>query len=177
MIKKYNNNKARTRYITNESIIGDEFRVIDEMGLQLGLLTKEEALKQAQEKEMDLVLIAPGIKPPVVKMIDIHKFQYQEEKKNREAGKGKKNQTKDVQFSLFISQNDLDRQKNKAAEFIDDGHQVRLRLALRGRELGKRDMAMQLMMKFIESLKDKAEVASEPKFQGKVLLAVLVRKK
>lgn len=151
--------------------------MINDDGTQAGLLPRQQALDYAREKGVDLILIAPGVNPPVVKAIDIHKFLYQEEKKAREGKKGqKKSQTKDLQFSLFISDNDKGRIQKKAQEFLTEGNQVRLRLPLRGREMGKRDMAQQKMLGFISGLEG-AHITSEPKFQGRVLIAVISRQK
>ncbi|OGK15603.1 translation initiation factor IF-3 [Candidatus Roizmanbacteria bacterium RIFCSPLOWO2_02_FULL_37_19] len=177
MERKFRSQKTRVSYITNERIRGDEFRVIDADGKQVGVLPRDKAFTYARERGVDLVLVAPGITPPVVKAIDVHKHQYQEEKKLREGKKGiKKSQMKDLQISLFISENDLGRFEKRAQEFIQDGHQVRLKLPLFGRELGKRDMAFELMNRFIQSLEN-VQTASEPRFQGKVLIAVISRRK
>jgi translation initiation factor IF-3 len=171
-----NANSFQRRYVTNERIQGDTFRLIDEKNEQIGVVTRAEALDYARNNEVDLILIAAHAQPQVVKAIDFHKFLYQEEKKNKESKKGqKKGGTKDVQLSLFIGEGDLERLRNKAHEFLTDGFQVRIKLLLRGRELGKIGMARELMIAFINSLED-ATVAVEPKMQGKVFMAVVVRK-
>lgn len=176
-----NNNRfkkdTRVWYVKNEHISAPELRLIDETGHQLEIYKRDDALALAKEKEVDLVLIAAQAQPPVAKLIDFQKFLYQEEKKKKEAKKGvKKSATKDIQISLFIGASDLERMRAKAQDFINEGHQVRVKLGLRGRELGKKNMAFDLLKKFIESIPDCA-VSSEPKFQGRVLLCVLVRRK
>lgn len=177
MRRKFNPKRSTSQYIINENIRGEEFRVIDDQGKQVGVLKRDEALKHAKDLGIDLVLVAPGITPPVVKAIDVHKYHYQEEKRNQEGKKGmKKSQTKDIKLSLFISEHDLERLKNKTSEFLHEGHQVRVKLPLFGRELGKRDMAFDLLKAFIASIEE-VQVSSEPRFQGKVLIAVLVRKR
>jgi len=170
-------NSIQVRHIINDRIRGDQFRLIDAMGEQIGVVSRDEALAYGQQHEIDLVLIAAQAQPPVVKAIDYHKFLYQEEKKNKESRKGQsKGGTKDVQLSLFIGESDLERQSKKAQEFLADGHQVRIRLRLKGRELGKVDMAYQHMRAFIAGLGEVA-VAAEPKLQGKMIMAVVARKK
>lgn len=176
-----NNNRykrdTRVWYVKNEHISAPELRLIDETGHQLEIFKRADALALAREKEVDLVLIAAQAQPPVAKLIDFQKFLYQEEKKKKEAKKGvKKSATKDVQLSLFIGAHDLERLRLKATEFISEGHQVRVKLGLRGRELGKKNMAFDLIKKFITSVPE-SSVSSEPKFQGRVLLCVLVRRK
>ncbi len=171
-----NRYSQHNKYVINERIQGDTFRLISDQGEQVGVLSRDEALEYARNNEVDLVLIAPHAKPQVVKAIDFHKFLYQEEKKNKESKKGqKKGGTKDIQLSLFIGDQDLDRLRKKAGEFIAEGFQVRVKLPLRGRELGKQDMAYDLLKEFIGSLEE-VTVAVEPKRQGKVIMAVVVRK-
>lgn len=165
------------RYITNERIRGDQFRLIDAKGEQVGLVSREEAFAYAKEREVDLILIAAHAEPLVVKAINLHKFLYQEEKKNKDGKKGqKKGGTKDVQMKLFIAKGDLDRMQKKALEFLEEGFQVRIRVVMRGRELGKQHMAFDLVKSFMVSLGD-VTVAAEPKMQGKACTAVVVRKK
>lgn len=166
-----------TKHITNERIRGEEFRLIDDQGEQVGLVNRQEALDYAREHEVDLVLIASQAQPPVVKAIDYHKFLYQEEKKNKESKKGqKKGGTKDIQISLFIGEGDLSRLAKKAHEFLTEGFQVRVKLVLHGREMGKKDMAFTLITSFVARIED-AMVAVPPKLQGRVIFAVIVRKK
>ncbi|MEN9327728.1 MAG: translation initiation factor [Candidatus Parcubacteria bacterium] len=167
----------RKYYALNYNIQEPSLRVIDAEGNQVGLLTKEEALRIAREKELDLVLIAPKAVPPVAKITDFKKFLYQEEKKLKEAKKGiKKSIVKDIKLSLFIAQGDLERLESKAKEFLDGGSQLRLNLTLKGREMGKRDMAFELMKKFIAALGD-TTVSKEPRQEGRVVRAVLARKR
>lgn len=152
-------------------------RVIDGEGKQVGLLSKDEALRQAQAAEMDLVLIAPNAKPPVAKITDLRKFLYMEEKKQQEAKKGiKKSITKDLKLSLFIATADLERLIEKGKEFLENGNQVSLNLTLRGREVTKRDMALDLVRKYIQQLGE-VTIAKEPRMEGRVVRAVVARKK
>ena len=178
MIKKsFNRSFHAPRHIINERIRGDKFRVISDTGEQIGVLNREQALAVAQEKGSDLVLIAPKAQPPVVKVIDYHKFLYQEEKKLKESRKGqKKGGTKDIQLSLFAGEGDVERFQRKTLEFLNEGYQVRVKMPLRGRELGKRDMALNTIKEFIVSLGE-VTIAVEPKMQGRVVFAIVVRKK
>ena len=169
--------ELKRKFVINERIQGDVFRLIDDQGKQIDILSKQAALEYALKAEVDLILITPNAKPPVVKAIDFNKFIYIEEKRERENKKGqKKIGTKDVQLSLFIGSHDLERLKKRASEFLLEGNQVRVRLQLRGRELSKKDRAFDLMRSFIGSL-DTAKVAREPEFQGKVLTAIIFSSK
>lgn len=174
---KYYNREPYKGHIVNDRIRGETFRLINAQGEQVGVVSRKEAFDYARENETDLILIAPNADPIVVKAIDFHKFLYQEEKKLKESKKGqKKGGTKDIQLSLFIGEGDLERFKNKTQEFLDEGYQVRVRLPLRGRELGKKPMAFEKVKEFLASIED-ATVAVEPKMQGRVVTAVLVRQK
>jgi len=152
-------------------------RVIDSQNNQIGILTKEEALKKAYNEGVDLVLIAPNANPPVAKLIDFKKFLYQLEKKEKEAKKGvKKGVVKDIQLSLFIGPADLERLINKGKEFLEDGHQLRISLTLKGREIVKKQMAFDLINRFISQLGE-INLSKPPRLEGRVIRTVLARKK
>lgn len=168
-IKKY--------YQLNQRITASELRVIDAERKQVGVLTRDEALKKAAETDVDLVLIAPTAKPPVAKLIEFNKFLYQEEKKHKEAKKGvKKSGSKDIKLTLFVAQGDLDRLIDKGREFLDEGNQVRLNLTLRGRQIVKKQMGFDLIKKYIEALGD-VNIAKEPRLEGRVIRTVVSKKK
>jgi len=172
-----NHNQNRRYYQTNYRIEAVEMRVIDAEGNQVGVLKREEAFKEAQSRGLDLVLIAEKAQPPVAKIIDFKKFLYQEEKKLKEAKKGiKKSIVKDIKMSLFIGPADLGRLVDKSKEFLEDGSQVRLNLTLKGREVIKREMGVELLRKFITQLGD-VNVSKEPRIEGRVIRAVVARKK
>ncbi len=140
-------------------------------------MTRQEALNRAQTENLDLVLIAEHAKPPVAKLIDFKKFMYQEEKKLKEARKGiKKGVVKDIKLSLFIGPADLERLLNRGIEFLKEGNQLRLNLGLRGREMGKTKMAFDLINGCIAKLGE-VNVAKPPKLEGRVVRAVVARKK
>ena len=167
----------RKFYQLNFHIQAPQLRVIAQDGTQIGVLSKEEALQKAREMELDLVLIAPHAQPPVAKIIDFKKFLYQEEKKEKIAKKGvKKSVVKDIVLSLFIAQGDFERTVQKGLEFLAEGNQVRINLTLRGREIAKKDMAFQLMKRYIALLGD-VNIPKEPRVEGRVVRAVVSKKK
>ena len=167
----------RKYYFTNHRIEAESLRVVDEKGEQVGLLSKQDALREAQTRELDLVLIAPHAQPPVAKIIDFKKFLYQEEKKQQEAKKGiKKSVVKDIKLSLFIGQSDMDRFIEKGKEFLGEGNQLRLNLTLKGREVAKKEMAFDLLKKFIAELGE-VNISKEPRLEGRVVRAVVAKKK
>lgn len=176
-MRHFHKKPQRKYYELNHNIKAPTLRVVDAESKQIGILSKDEALRKAIDQEQDLVLISPNADPPVAKIIDFKKFLYQEEKKAKEARKGvRKGDVKDVKFGLFIADADLERLVNKAQEFLEEGHQVRINLTLRGREMGKRNLAMELAYKFIAQLGD-LNIAKEPRQEGRVIRAVVSRKK
>lgn len=178
-MRNFSNRPIRRKkfYALNYRIEAPTLRVVDDQSKQVGLLTKHEALRLAQEKELDLVLIVPNANPPVAKIINFKKFLYQEKKKEKEARKGmKKSVVKDLNISLFIGPADLERLEHKGREFLDHGHQLRINLTLKGREMGKKQMAFDLLKKYIESLGE-VNISKEPKLEGRVIRTVVARKK
>lgn len=164
-------------YFINYRIEAPSLRVIDHEGKQIGILSKFDALQKAQSQELDLVLIAPKANPPVAKIIDFKKFLYQEEKKLKEAKKGiKKSIVKDIKLSLFIAPADLERMINKIKNFLDEGNQVRINLAFRGREIGKRSMGFDLINRVIASLGE-INISKEPRLIGRIISTVVSRRK
>ncbi len=175
--KPQHQHEKRKYYTLNQRIEATELRVVDQEALQLGVMTRDDALKLAAERELDLVLIASTAKPPVAKLIDFKKFLYQEQKKAKEAKKGvKKSVVKDIKLSLFIAQGDLVRLEEKTKEFLKEGNQIRLNLTLKGREMSKKQMALDLLNRFIVSVGD-VNVSKEPRLEGRVARAVIARKK
>lgn len=151
--------------------------MLSSKGEQIGVMSKADALAKAQAEGLDLVLIAERAIPPVAKIIDFKKFLYQEEKKQKEARKGiKKGVVKDIKLSLFIGPADLERMILKGIEFLKEGNQVRLNLGLRGREMGKTKMAYDLINSCIAKMGE-VNVAKEPKLEGRVIRAVIAKKK
>jgi len=169
--------KPRKFYFVNYRIETPQLRVIDEKGKQVGVLSKQEALRKAQELGLDLVLIAPKANPPVAKIINFKKFLYQEEKKEKEARRGvKKGVVKDISLGLFIAEADLTRLINKGKQFLSEGHQLRINLTLRGREVFKKPMAFDLVNKFIANLGE-VNISKPPKIEGRVIRCVVAKKK
>lgn len=177
-MRNFNRNRTvRKSYTINQHVSAPQLRVIDSEGKQIGLLSKQQALDEALKQELDLILISPRSNPPVAKIIDFKKFLYQEQKKQKEAKKGvRKSSTKDIKFSLFIAEADLNRLVEKGKDFLKEGNQVRLNLTLKGREMGKRDMAITKVKKFIEMLGD-VNISKEPRQEGRVIRAVVAKKK
>ncbi len=118
----------------NNQIRAQELRVISKDGENLGIISAAEALKIAQDSELDLIEISPTANPPVAKIMDYGKFLYQEQKKANEAKKkAHETETKAVQIGIGTSQHDLELKAKKASDFLKEGHRIKVSLILKGR--------------------------------------------
>jgi len=140
-------------------------------------LSKKEALRLAQQKELDLVLVAEKANPPVAKIIDFHKFLYQQKRKEKEARKkAKKSVVKDLKISLFMAENDKNRFIRKAQKFLKAGFQVKFNLVLKGRQKERKKEAINLLRSLATAIEE-AKIVLEPKVEGHVARMVLASEK
>lgn len=139
----------RTRI--NREITARELRVIGAAGENLGVLSTADALKAAQEAGLDLIEISPNAVPPVAKVMDYGKFQYEQKKKESVArSKAKVSETKEVQIKVGTGENDMRLKARKAAEWLAEGHRVRAELFLKGRYKGMEEAFLKTRLeKFI----------------------------
>jgi translation initiation factor IF-3 len=149
-------------------------RVIDEDGKQLGILSRTEALQMAADRELDLVEISPDANPPVVKIVDWGKYNYQ---RTKQIQKNKRNtktlEMKQMRFGLKISEHDLGVKMRKVTDFLEAGHKVKLTIFYRGRELAHKDLGFKLADKVIADFGDTIVVDQNPEFAGKQLNFVI----
>lgn len=164
-------------YRINQNIRADTVRVISDEGGQIGVMPLSEALTKAKAAGLDLIEVAAEAKPPVVKMIEFSKFKYQESKKDRAGKSGSGQENKEVHFSPFMAENDLQVKINKARAFLKDGDKVRLVVKFKGREITKKEFGEKLLNQAIETLSEDATVVEAPKLLGKMLMAQLKPKK
>ena len=142
----------------NGQIRDKEVRVIAENGDQLGVMPVKEAMKLAQEAELDLVKIAPKAQPPVCKIIDYGKYRYELARKEKEAKKKQKTvEVKEVRISPNIDTNDLNTKVNNAKKFIAKGNKVKVTLRFRGREMAHMQQSKHILDDFAEMLAEVAE--------------------
>ncbi|MFQ6974304.1 MAG: translation initiation factor IF-3, partial [Enterocloster aldenensis] len=143
----------------NEQIRDKEVRLIGEDGEQLGIVQAKDALRMAQEAELDLVKIAPTAKPPVCKIIDYGKYRYELARKEKEARKKQKViEIKEVRLSPNIDTNDLNTKVGAARKFLEKGDKVKVTLRFRGREMAHMYKSKYILDDFAESLKDIAVI-------------------
>jgi translation initiation factor IF-3 len=164
--------------LINEQIRDKEVRVIGEDGEQLGIMSSREALKMAQEAELDLVKIAPTAKPPVCKIIDYSKYRYETARKEKEAKKKQKTvEIKEVRLSPNIDTNDLNTKVSAARKFISKGDKVKVTLRFRGREMSHMANSKHILDDFAEKMADVAVVDKPAKVEGRSLVMFLTEKR
>ena len=162
----------------NEQIRDREVRVISEDGEQLGIMSAREAMKLAEQAELDLVKIAPKAQPPVCKIIDYGKYKYELARKEKEAKKKQKTvEVKEVRLSPNIDTNDLNTKVNNARKFISKGNKVKVTLRFRGREMAHVQQSKHILDDFAELLADTAVVETPAKLEGRNMSMVLTEKR
>ena len=162
----------------NGQIRDKEVRLIGEDGEQKGIMPIKEAMRLAQEVELDLVKIAPKAQPPVCKIIDYGKYRYELARKEKEAKKKQKTvEVKEVRLSPNIDTNDLNTKVNNAKKFISKGNKVKITLRFRGREMAHVQQSKHILDDFAELLKDIAVVEKQPKLEGRSMSMVLTEKR
>jgi translation initiation factor IF-3 len=172
--KPQKDNTKKFKY--NNVIQGDEFRVLDEEGVMIGVLTRGEAFRMAEEKEVDLVEINPKANPPVVKLIDFNKFKYQQAK--ADALKPKKTkELKTIRVSVRVSLNDLGVRAKKIDEFLEKELKVKLQVQMKGRERSHPEVAEETMQNLINMIEGSFIFENEPKLVGDSYYATIKPKK
>ena len=162
----------------NEQIRDKEIRLIGENGEQLGIMSAREAMKLAEEAELDLVKIAPTAKPPVCKIIDYGKYRYELARKEKEAKKKQKViEIKEVRLSPNIDENDLNTKMNNARKFLEKGNKVKVTLRFRGREMAHMQQSKHILDDFAQMLGDIAVIEKPAKMEGRSMSMVLTEKR
>lgn len=165
----------RKFYRLNQQIQASEIRLLDHVGKQIGVVSREVALKQALEKGVDLVEVAPNAKPPVCKLIDFKKFLYQEEKKKREEKKSAKtSEIKEIRLGPFTSTHDLEVKVGRAKEFLGDGHRIKVVVKFAGRQMTHPEFGHKILGLFLKEVDSLSKVDREPRFEGRLLVATVI---
>ena len=155
-----------------------EIRVVDEAAGQLGIMTPEQALELARSRELDLVEVAPGANPPVCRIMNYGKFQYQKSKRAHEAKKHQKQVImKEVKFRPKTEEHDFQFKKNNIVRFLKEGNKAKATVVFRGREMTHQELGRKLMDKLVDELKEIAEPERPPKMEGYALVAIFLPKK
>lgn len=132
----------------------------------------------ANSKNLDLVMISPNANPPVCKIMDFGKFKYEQARKEKESKKKQKViNIKEVRLRPGIEANDLNTKANQAIKFLQKGDKVKVELRFRGRELGHKDIGKEVMLKFIDIVKEFGEPTKAPAFEGNNMVVMIDPKK
>src|SRR5699024_2282175 len=158
----------------NEKIRAKEVRLIDSNGDQLGVKSRNEALQIAQTREVDLVLVAPGAKPPVCRIMDYGKYRFEQQKKEKEARKKQRViNVKEVRFSPGIGEHDFNTKLKQAQKFLEKGDKVKAAVRFRGRAITHKDLGREVLNRLADELKEVAVIESKPKMEGRQMFMML----
>lgn len=161
----------------NGEIRDREIRVIDTNGDQLGIMLTQKALNLAEQKQLDLVMIAPQATPPVCKIMDYGKYRFEMLKKEKEAKKNQKTiNIKEVRLSASIEDHDLGVKAKNAIKFLQSGDKVKVAIRFRGREMAHTEIGYEVMEKFLSMLSKDVVVERKPKLEGWNMIMILSQK-
>jgi len=165
---------SKEQHLVNEAIRAQEVRLIGPNGNQLGIKSLQEALKMAQELDLDLVNVAPQAKPPVCRILDYGKFRYEQSKKEKEARKKQKViQIKEIRLSPAIEENDVKTKLKSVRKFLQKGDKVKLTIRFRGREITHKDLGRKILYRMADEVNDCSEIERQPKLEGKQMIMIL----
>lgn len=148
--------------------------MIGENGEQLGIVERAKALQLASDSHLDLVEISPNASPPVAKIVDWGKYQYQKMKEQQKSRKNNKaGELKQMRFGLKIGAGDLEVKLRKIRSFLEEGHKVKLQVSYKGREMAHREIGFDMMDKIIAELENEATLEQPPQMLGRNLSATI----
>ncbi|MDO5014340.1 MAG: translation initiation factor IF-3 [Clostridia bacterium] len=162
----------------NGQIRDPKLRVVNEDGEQLGIMSAKEALKKAEEHNLDLVKIAPMANPPVVKIMDYGKYLFEIRKRDKENKKKQKvMEIKEIRLSVNIDTHDFETKAGHAKRFLEHGDKVKVSIRFRGREMAHKSNGTDVMNRFADFLEEYADVEKAPLLEGRQMLMFLAPKK
>ncbi len=162
----------------NAEIRDKEVRLIGEDGEQLGIVSSKEALNIAEDRGLDLVKISPTAVPPVCKIMNYGKYQFELAKKAKEAKKNQKVvEIKEVWLSMTIDVGDLNVKAKQAQKFLTSGNKVKVSIRMRGRQMAHSELGLDVMNKFFEIVKDFGTMEKKPLMEGRNIWMMLVPNK
>ncbi len=144
----------------------------------LGIMSRNEALRHANEADLDLVKVSPNAKPPVCKILDYGKFRYQEVRKQKEAKKNQKTVVvKEIRMSVRVEEHDLEVKAKACRKFLQQGNRVKVSVRFRGREMAYTDRGRQLLNNFADRVSEYGNIDKSPKLEGRNMSIFLTPKK
>lgn len=176
MRKKFKPKQSKLEYKVNHRVTAPSLRVIASDGKQVGILSRDQALKKAFQLNLDLVEVAPNANPPVAKIIDLKKFLYLQQKKKREEKKQTKSgETKEIWLSPFMADHDFASRLERGKELLKEGGKLKIVVRFKGRQITRKQFGFEMLNKFTNSLAN-AKTEREPRFEGRNLVAIVSKK-
>ena len=162
----------------NEAIRAKEIRVVDEEGGQVGIMSPEQALAIAVQRELDLVEVAPQATPPVCRIMNYGKFQYQVSKRAHEARKHQKMVVlEEIKFRPKTDEHDYQFKKKNIIRFLTEGNKAKATVVFRGREMTHQEIGRRLMERLVGELSEFADIERAAKMEGYTLVTIFTPKK
>ncbi|MFT8870840.1 MAG: translation initiation factor IF-3 [Sporolactobacillus sp.] len=163
--------------VVNDGIRASQVRLIGRDGEQIGIKSKSEALAMAQNVNLDLVMVAPGAKPPVCRIMDYGKFRFEQQKKEREARKNQKVVSiKEIRLSPSIEDHDFSTKMHNARKFLEKGNKVKASVRFRGRAITHSNLGRDVLEKLAEECADISVIEARPKMEGRSMFLMLAPK-
>jgi len=167
--------EVQNRARINDKIRVPQVRLIDQNGVQVGVVGATDALARAQAAGLDLVEVAAEAKPPVCRIQDYSKYLFELQKKERQAkANAHKVDTKEVRLRPGTGEGDVDIKAKHAREFLAEGHKISILLQFRGREMSHKELGLEAVKRFVQKLDGMAKMEQEPRLEGKRMYALLV---
>ena len=162
----------------NERIRVPEVRLIDENGQQVGIMRTQDALRQAQDRDLDLVEVAPDAKPPVCRILDYSKYKYEQNQKQKAARKHQQQiNVREIKFRPKIAQHDYDTKKGHVERFLKGRDKVKVTIMFRGREMAHPERGEMILNRLAEDLGDLAVIEQRPQQDGRNMTMMLAPQK
>jgi translation initiation factor IF-3 len=162
----------------NERIRVPEVRLIDENGQQVGIMRTQEALRYAQDRDLDLVEVAPDAKPPVCRVLDYSKYKYEQNQKQKAARKHQQQiNVREIKFRPKIAQHDYDTKKGHVERFLKGRDKVKVTIMFRGREMAHPERGEMILNRLAEDLGDLAVIEQRPQQDGRNMTMMLAPQK
>jgi translation initiation factor IF-3 len=169
--------KKETEHRLNRDIRVPQVRLVGE-NIEVGIYPTDEALRMAQEQEVDLVEISPKADPPVCRLVDYNKFLYDKKKKDKEIkAKQKKTEVKEIRFTPNTDDHDLDFKKKHAQKFLQEGSKVKIYVQFKGRAIQFKERGELVLLQFAQALEEFGQLEAMPNLEGKKMIAYIAPKK
>jgi translation initiation factor IF-3 len=163
--------------IVNEKIRAKEVRLIGRDGEQIGVVSRDEALRVADQAELDLVLVSPNAKPPVARVLDYGKYRYEQQKREKEQRKNQKTvNVKEIRLSPTIDDHDFNTKLRQGRGFVEKGDKVRVSIRFRGRAITHKGIGREVLDRFAEGMEDVADIQTKAKMEGRNMFMLLTPK-